>query len=317
MPAYDREALKDSLAFRRFKKYFLKGKGYSDERKISLFFSKAEGTVVIYTKIIKGYVKYMHRKEKKDAYPISETSLRRYIDSLDLEKDRGIFPNLKSAVIFAKNLRQERKISFSSTDLILEGLLREIGARFKPKVKPDRLNELNIRKFLLRCLFGKSFRSPYNTNMIEFGTGLRCLTSLFCLSRCEDYRELKRKDVRFELNNVFIAWRKRKNNQKSKPMNSLVPKLPDHPLCLFSAFEHYFEKTQMSDDQFINCKLSKYGKPGKGGISRATCYSNTLSLCKELKIDPITEKMCKSLGTRYNSTFFNCIFYDKILILGN
>ena len=317
MPAYNREALKDSLAFRRFKKYFLRGMGYSDENKIRLFFSKAEGTVVIYTKIIKGYVKYMHRKEKKDAYPISETSLRRYIDSLDLEKDRGIFPSLKSAVIFAKNLRQEREISFSSTDLILEGLLREIGARFKPKVKPDRLNELNIRKFLLRSLFGKSFKSPYNTNMIEFRTGLRCLTSLFCLSRCEDYRELKRKDVRFELNNVFIDWRKKKNNQKSKPMNSLVPKLPDHPLCLFSAFEYYFEKTQMSDDQFINCKLSKYGKPGKGGISRPTCYSNILSLCKELKIDPITEKMCKALGTRYNSISFNGTFYNKILILGS
>ena len=300
MPAYDRAAAKKSLAFRRFKKYFLKGKGYSDENKIRLFFSKAEGTVVVYTKIIKGYVKYMHRVEKKDAYPISETSLRRYIDYLDMEKDRTIFPNLKSAVMFAKNLRDEPEISFSSTDLILEGLLREIGARFRTKIKPDRLNELNVRKFLLRGLFGKSFKAPYNENMIEFRTGLRCLTSLFCLSRCEDYRELKRIDIRFELNNVIIDWRKKKNNQKSKHMQSLVPKLPDHPLCLFSAFEYYFEKTQMSDDQFVNCKLSKKGKPGKGAISRPTCYSNIVSLCKELKIDPITEKMCKSLGTRYS-----------------
>ena len=140
MPAYDRETAKKSLAFKRFKKYFLKGKRYSEEDKIRYFFSKAEGTVVIHTKIIKGYVKYMHRKEKKDAYPISETSLRRYIDSLDIEKDRGTFPNLKSAVIFAKNLRNEPEISFSSTDLILEGLLREIGARFRPKIKPDNLN---------------------------------------------------------------------------------------------------------------------------------------------------------------------------------
>ena len=69
----------------------------------------------------------------------------------------------------------------------------------------------------------------------------------------------------------------------------------------------------MSDDQFINCKLSKKGKPGKGGISRPTCYSNILSLCKELKIDPITEKMCKALGTRYNSISFKYIFIIRSL----
>ena len=52
MPAYDREQAKKSLAFKRFKKYFLKGKRYSKEDKIRYFFSKAEGTIVIYTKII-------------------------------------------------------------------------------------------------------------------------------------------------------------------------------------------------------------------------------------------------------------------------
>ena len=298
MPAYDRKTAKKSLAFRRFKKYFLRGKGYSKEDKIRYFFSKAEGTIVIYTKVIKSYVKYMHRKEDSDAYPITETSLRRYISNLDIEKDRGIFPNLKSAVMFAKRLRNEKEISFSSTDLVLEGVLREIGARFRPEIKPDRLNELNVRKFMLRSLYGKSSKAPYNQNMIEFRTGLRCLTSLFCLSRCEDYRELKRSDVRFEGNNVVIIWRKKKNNQKSKPQQSLVPKLPDHPLCLFSAFEHYFEKTQMANEQFVNCKLSKNGKPGKGGITRSTCYVNIQSICKDLKLDPITEKMCKALGTR-------------------
>ena len=303
MPAYERKSARKSLAYRRFKKYFLRGKGFSKEEKIRCFFSKAEGTIVIYTKIVKSYVKYMHRKENKDAFPITETSLRRYINNLDIEEDRGKFPNIKPAIIFAKRIRNEPDISFSSTDLILEGLLREVGARFRPKIKTDILNEVNIRKFMLRSLYGKDLKMPYNENMIEFRTGLRCLTSLFCLSRCEDYRELKRTDVRIELNNVIIHWRKKKNNQRSKRMQSLVPKLPDHPLCLFSAFEYYFEKTQLAEDQFINCHLSKRGKPGKKGIARGTCYANIKTLCEELKIDPITEKMCKSLGTRYIS---NC-----------
>ena len=302
MLAYNRDRAKKSLAYKRFKKYFLKGMHFSKEKKMRLFFSKAEGTIVIYTKIVKDYVRYMHRKENRNAFPVTETSLRRYIDNMDLEKDRGKFPNLKAAMIFVKRLRNEPEMSFNSTDLVLEGLLREVGARFKPKkIKTDNVNELNVRKLLLRALYGKSFKEPYNDNMIEFRTGLRCLTSLFCLSRCEDYRELQRSDVIFELNNVIIIWGKKKNNQKSKPQQSLVPKLPDHPLCLYSAFEHYFQRTQLPEDYYINCSLSRYGRPGKKEISRSTCYTNMNALCKELKIDNVTEKMCKSLGTRYLS----------------
>ena len=300
MTAYDRKKAKKSKAFKRFRRYVLKGKNYSSEDQLRYFFSKAEGTVKVYTKVIRGYVKYMKKRERADAFPITETSLRRYISTLNLKKDRTKFPSLKAAIIFAKRCRNEPEISFSSTDLILEGVLREAGALFRPPIKTNHVTDLNVRKFLLRCLYGKTFKWPYNTVMSEFRTGLRCLTSLHCLSRCEDYRELKRSDVKFENGNVLIFWRKRKNNQRSTFQQSLVPKLPNHPLCLYDAFYNYFAKTQLAENQFLNCKFSKAGKPvGEEGISRPSCYQDINRICNELKIDSVTEKMCKSLGTRY------------------
>ena len=300
MTAYDRKKAKKSKAFKRFRRYVLRGKNYSSEDQLRYFFSKAEGTVKVYTKVIRGYVKYMKKKERADAFPITETSLRRYISNLKLKKDRTKFPSLKAAIIFAKRCRNEPEISFSSTDLILEGVLREAGALFRPPIKTNHVTDLNVRKFLLRCLYGKTFKWPYNNIMSEFRTGLRCLTSLHCLSRCEDYRELRRSDVKFENGNVLIFWRKRKNNQRSTFQQSLVPKLPNHPLCLYDAFYNYFAKTQLAENQFLNCKFSKAGKPvGEEGISRPSCYQDINRICNELKIDSVTEKMCKSLGTRY------------------
>ena len=299
MPAYDRKSAKRTRAFARFKKYFLRGKNLSAEKMIRLFFSKAQGTIVQYTRVIKSYVRYMLRREKSEPFPITESSLRRYIGSLNLEEDRGKFPLIKPAVMFVKKLRDEPVMSFNSTELILEGLLREAGALFRPKIKPTNLNELNIRKFLLRCLYGKSLKAPYNDNLAEFRTGLRCLTSLFCLSRCADFRELKRSDIEFDRNNLYIHWRKRKNNQRSKMQQSLVPQLPDNPLCLFSAFENFFEKTQLADDQFVNCRFNAQGVPQDSGIAGSTCYANIKVICEELEIDQITEKMCKAVGTRY------------------
>ena len=300
MTAYDRKKAKKSKAFKRFRRYVLRGKNYSSEDQLRYFFSKAEGTVKVYTKVIRGYVKYMKKKERADAFPITETSLRRYISNLKLKKDRTKFPSLKAAIIFAKRCRNEPEISFSSTDLVLEGVLREAGALFRPPIKTNHVTDLNVRKFLLRCLYGKTFKWPYNNIMSEFRTGLRCLTSLHCLSRCEDYRELRRSDVKFENGNVLIFWRKRKNNQRSTFQQSLVPKLPNHPLCLYDAFYNYFAKTQLAENQFLNCKFSKAGKPvGEEGISRPSCYQDINRICNELKIDSVTEKMCKSLGTRY------------------
>ena len=58
MTAYDRKLVEGTRAFDRFKKYFLKGMDYPKEMKIRLFFSKAEGTIVAYTRIVKGYVRY-------------------------------------------------------------------------------------------------------------------------------------------------------------------------------------------------------------------------------------------------------------------
>ena len=300
MPAYDRKSAKKTRAFARFKKYFLRGLNFSVEKMMRCFFSKAQGTIVQYTRVIKSYVKYMIRRENSEPFPITESSLRRYIGSLSLKEDRGKFPLVKPAVMFVRKLRDEPLMSFNSTDLILEGLLREAGALFRPKIKPTNVNELNIRKFLLRCLYGRSFKAPYNNNLAEFRTGLRCLTSLFCLSRCADFMELKRGDIEFDRNNLLIHWRKRKNNQRSKMQQSLVPQLPDNPLCLFSAFEYFFERTQLEDGQFVNCKMNAHGIPyGDTGIAASTCYANIKVICTELEIDQITEKMCKAVGTRY------------------
>ena len=105
MPAYDKKAARKSKAYKSFKKYVLRGKRFSKRQRLRLFFSKAEGTIKAYTKIIKGYVKYMHRKEHAEAYPITETSLRRYIDTLSTRKDRTKFPMIKPAIIFGMSKR--------------------------------------------------------------------------------------------------------------------------------------------------------------------------------------------------------------------
>ena len=155
MSAYDKKAAKKSKAFKSFKKYILRGKRFSKWQKLRLFFSKAEGTIKAYTKIIRGYVKYMHRKEHAEAYPITDT---RYIDSLSTKRNRTKFPMMKPAIILAKECRNEKKITFSTFNLTLEGALREAGTRFRPPIKTNDINELNIRKFILRCLYGKSFK---------------------------------------------------------------------------------------------------------------------------------------------------------------
>ena len=56
MPAYDRKKAKKSKAFKKFRKYVLKGKNYSSEDQLRYFFSKAEGTVKAYTRIILGII---------------------------------------------------------------------------------------------------------------------------------------------------------------------------------------------------------------------------------------------------------------------
>ena len=58
MTAYDRKLVEGTRAFDKSKKYFLKGMNYPKETKIRLFFSKAKGTIVAYTRIVKGYVRY-------------------------------------------------------------------------------------------------------------------------------------------------------------------------------------------------------------------------------------------------------------------
>ena len=55
----------------------------------------------------------------------------------------------------------------------------------------------------------------------------------------------------------------------------------------------------MKKSQFVNAKIDKNGKAiGEAGISRSTCYGDNKKLCNELKLSKISEKMCKSLGTR-------------------
>ena len=80
---------------------------------------------------------------------------------------------------------------------------------------------------------------------------------------------------------------------------SLVPKLHDHPLDLYEALKHYFEFTKMKHDQMLNTRLSSKGKAVSNvGISRSNCYGDNNKICRQLKLPRISEKMCKSIGTR-------------------
>ena len=141
--------------------------------------------------------------------------------------------------------------------------------------------------------------SPYNENMLEFRTGVRNLVCLYTLGRCADFMMLRKEDVLFDEDTVIIAWNKRKNNQRGERQLSIVPKLEDHPLDLYEAMKHYFLVTQMKDNQFLNSRISSRGKAvGVKGISRSYCYQDNNKICAELKLDKISEKICKSMGTR-------------------
>ena len=76
-------------------------------------------------------------------------------------------------------------------------------------------------------------------------------------------------------------------------------KLHDHPLDLYEALKHYFEFTKMNDDQMLNTRLNSKGKAVSNvGIARSKCYEDNNKICRQLKLPKISEKMCKSIGTR-------------------
>ena len=165
---------------------------------------------------------FFKEEERKSAFPATERSVRSFIDSLDILEDRTTLNLLKPSFVFAQKCRNDPLISFNSSDLILEGIFREIGNNFPKKFAISEVKELDVRKFLLRALYGPRMRKPYNPQLSEFRTGLRCLTSLFCLSRCADYMLLKKEDLIFEGSSVVIVWRKRKNNQRAVRQTSLA-----------------------------------------------------------------------------------------------
>lgn len=285
-------------AFKRFDRYVCRDQEMSNKEKLRLFHARAESTVKSYTNVIRKYVKFSE-SESADPFPVNEVKVRRFIDSLDLEEDRSMFSLIKPSLTYAKNVRSDPDISFNTADLVLEGLLREVGNNFKKKQNIQTSTELDVRKFLLRCLYGKRMCYPYNENKLELRTGIRNLTCLFTLGRCADYMLLRREDISFEDDIVVISWNKRKNNQRCEKQLSLVPKLEDHPLDLFEAMKHYFRVTNMKDDQFLNSKISSSGKAiGKKGISRSYCYQDNNKICAELRLPKISEKICKSIGTR-------------------
>ena len=287
-----------SKPYRQFKKYILRRLDLSSRETVRLFHSRAQSTVESYTKVIKKYVRHS-KEERKPAFPATERSVRSFIDSLDILEDRSTLNLLKPSFIFAQKCRNDPLISFNSSDLILEGIFRELGNNFPKKFDMKEVKEIDIRKFLLRALYGPRMRKPYNTKLSEFRTGLRCLTSLFCLSRCADYMLLKKEDLIFEESAVVIVWRKRKNNQRAARQTSLVPELEDHPLDLVSAFRHWISAVKLKDGQCVNTKLNRSGVAiGIDSISRSTCYQDNKKICSSLKLAAISEKLCKSLGTR-------------------
>ena len=284
--------------FRRFEKYVCKDLNITSKEKTRLYHGRAEATVSSYTNVIKKYVKFS-KKSHITPFPVSERNVRLFIDGLDLAKDRSMFRVIKPALVYCKNVRGDPDISFNTMDLVLEGLLREVGNNFKKKPNFDIRSELDVRKFLLRCLYGPKMHAPFNENNLELRTGVRNLTCLFTLGRCADYMMLRKEDFIFEEDSVIISWNKRKNNQRAERQLSIVPKLEDHPLDLYKAIDHYFKATQMKDNQFVNSRLSSRGRAiGEKGISRSYCYSDNNKICAELKLCKISEKACKSIGTR-------------------
>ena len=181
--------------YRQFKKYVLRRMDLSSKESLRLFHSRSQGTVESYTKVIKKYVLYS-KDENKPAFPATERSVRSFINSLDILEDKTTLNLLKPSFVFAQKCRDDPLISFNSSDLILEGIFREIGNNFPKKFNVSEVKEIDIRKFLLRALYGPRMREPYNPKLSEFRTGLRCLTSLFCLSRCAGVIEKRRFNFR-------------------------------------------------------------------------------------------------------------------------
>ena len=158
----------ESESYRLFERYIVRDLRFSSKEKMRMFHSRSPDTVKVYAKVMKKYVKFS-KKIRKNPFPVSERRIRDFIDTLDLKSDKGIVHILKSSFQFTQKVRGDPEISFTSADLLIEGLLREIGANFPPKkLKPDEVKELDIRKFLLSCLYGKTFRAPYNDRMNEF-----------------------------------------------------------------------------------------------------------------------------------------------------
>ena len=283
--------------FLQFDKYILRNLSMSGKEKLRLYHSRSEDTVKSYVKVIKKFVNY----SAGEPFPATETSVRQFVNSLSIEDDKTTLTLLKPSFVFAQKCRNDPLISFNTSDLILEGVFREMGNNFqKPIPQINEVREIDVRKFLLRALYGPSLREPYNDKLSEFRTGLRCLTSLFCLSRCADYQHLKKEDIYIDKDYVIIYWRKRKNNQRAERQMSMIPRLKDHPLDPRKAFKHWFSSTRLCNNQFLNAKLSKSGKAiGDKGISRSTCYADNKKICAFLRLVPISEKFCKSLGTRY------------------
>ena len=69
--------------FRRFERYICRGLEISSKEKLRLFHSRAEATVKAYSKVIKKYVRFS-KSEDISPFPITEMSVRQFIDTLDL-----------------------------------------------------------------------------------------------------------------------------------------------------------------------------------------------------------------------------------------
>ena len=131
--------------FKQFDKYVLRGMKLSDREKMRLYHSRAEDTIVSYTKVVKQYV----LESRDPVYPVTEKSVRKFIDTLDVEEDRTTLKLLKPSLIFTQKCRSDPNISFNTADLVLEGILRELGNNFPNQVKHEEIKEVHVRKFLL------------------------------------------------------------------------------------------------------------------------------------------------------------------------
>ena len=81
--------------FLQFDKYILRNLSMSGKEKLRLYHSRSEDTVKSYVKVIKKFVNY----SAGEPFPVTETSVRQFVNSLSIEDDKTTLTLLKPSFV--------------------------------------------------------------------------------------------------------------------------------------------------------------------------------------------------------------------------